>query len=281
MKVPNNSLSAMREFFNTELSDIYNRNELQIIWEALCESFVPNIHPNEDKISESEILKFLYGIKKLKKGTPYQYVSGFADFYNLKIGVNEHTLIPRPETEELVDWILKSERGENLNVKDICTGSGCIALALASKRKSWKIKATDYYTKTILKANMNAIDLGIDILIEQEDALSENLNEVELWDIIVSNPPYITQNEKAEMHASVLNFEPHVALFAEGEDALIFYRKIAENALRNLKSGGRLYFELNQYYAKEIKEIVANIGFCDVEIKTDMSGNSRMLKALK
>jgi len=281
MKVPNNSLNSMRVFFYKELAEIYNRNELQIIWDSLCESFVPHNKSSNDKISESEILRFLYGIKKLKNLCPYQYVSGFADFYNLKIGVNENTLIPRPETEELVDWILKSEKEENLNVKDICTGSGCIALALANNRKSWKIKATDYYTKTILKANMNAIDLGIDILVEQENALSENLNEVELWDIIVSNPPYITQNEKAEMHASVLNFEPHAALFADGEDALIFYRKIAENALRNLKSGGRLYFELNQYFAKEIKEIVESLGFEKTEIKIDMSGNNRMLRAYK
>ena len=281
MKVPNNSLSAMRVFFDKELADVYNRNELQIIWEALCKVFVPHIKPGDDKISESEILKFLYGIKKLKKLCPYQYVSGYADFYNLKIGVNENTLIPRPETEELVDWILKSESDEILTVKDICTGSGCIALALASKRKMWKMKATDYYTKTLHKAKMNAKELGIDILVEHEDALAENFNDAELWDIIVSNPPYITQSEKSEMHASVLDFEPHAALFAGGEDPLIFYRKIAENALRNLKSGGRLYFELNQYFAKEIKDIVENLGFEKVEIKIDMSGNSRMLRAYK
>lgn len=281
MKVPNNSLSAMRVFFDKELAEIYNRNELQIIWDSLCESFVPNINPTDDKISESEILKFLYGIKKLKKGTPYQYVSGFADFYNLKIGVNEHTLIPRPETEELVDWILKSERGENLNVKDICTGSGCIALALASKRKSWNIKGTDYYTKTLDKATQNKIELGLDIQFELEDALNIVEGEINNWDIIVSNPPYITQEEKNEMHSNVLDFEPHAALFAEGENPLVFYRVIARNAFNNLKPGGRLYFELNQYLANEIKEIVANTGFCDVEIKTDMSGNSRMLKALK
>lgn len=269
----------MHSFFKKELQILYSNAELSIVWDAICETFIPNKPSTENNISESEMLLFFNAIKKLKTGMPYQYVCGFADFYYLKIGVNKHTLIPRPETEELVDWIIKSEENNTYSVKDICTGSGCIALALKSKKNRWNIEACDWYEDTLKQAQKNAASLQLNIDLKKEDALHLEDSEYK-YDIIVSNPPYISEEEKKGMHDNVLKFEPHEALFGGEKDPLIFYKSIAEYGIKNLKSGGRIYFELNQYFAEEIKNILENYGYASVEIKKDMSGNWRMLKAI-
>lgn len=273
----------MQTFFLTELESMYERNELNIIWQALHEAFIPENEKNTDRISESQILKFLYGIKNLKRGMPYQYVCGFADFYYLRIGVNSHTLIPRPETEELVEWILKNEKETsiNLHVKDVCTGSGCIALALKNKRKSWTISGSDLYTKTLEKAQENAKELKLDVSFFEENALQINTEQKELYDIIVSNPPYISEEEKANMHENVLSYEPHAALFGGADDTLKFYRSIAQQGNISLKKGGRIYFELNQYLVFEIRDILAKLGYEEIIIQKDISGNNRMLRAVR
>ena len=279
MKVSNNSLAAMEDYFHSQCKNLYSPPALKIIWSTMLNSFLKG--KSTLLLSESEILLFLKAIKNLKNGVPYQYVCKNAAFYGLELEVNPSTLIPRPETEELVEWILNSEKDECIKLKDICTGSGCIALALKKNREKWEIYGTDYFDETLKTAQENGKKLNLSIHWLKENALEWQNTASGILDIIVSNPPYISEKEKEEMAKNVVDFEPHEALFAPGTDALIFYRKIAKQAMHDLKKGGRIYLELNQYLAEEIKEILTNAGFENVEIKVDMSGNKRMLRAIK
>lgn len=269
----------MEDYFHSQCKNLYSPPALKIIWSTMLNSFLKG--KSTLLLSESEILLFLKAIKNLKNGVPYQYVCKNAAFYGLELEVNPSTLIPRPETEELVEWILNSEKDECIKLKDICTGSGCIALALKKNREKWEIYGTDYFDETLKTAEKNGKKLNLSVRWLKENALEWKDTASGILDIIVSNPPYISEKEKEEMAKNVVDFEPHEALFASGKDALIFYRKIAKQAMHDLKKGGRIYLELNQYLADEIKEIVTDAGFENVEIKVDMSGNKRMLRAIK
>lgn len=280
MKVPDNKLISVQNFVFTELQPLYSRAELRIIWEALCEVFC-SVQPPPPNLSESELLLFFNAVKKLKTGMPYQYVTQKVHFYGLQLFVNEHTLIPRPETEELADRILQAQpAGESLQVLDACTGSGCIALALQSKRPQWKLSGFDLFPDTLAVAQKNARSAGLPVHFFPADALRpETYNHTGPLDILVSNPPYIGMQEQKDMAASVLDFEPHAALFTMQDDLLVFYRQLAVAAVTCLRKGGCFYAEINQQLPAETCRVLQEAGLSDAEAHKDMSGNWRFVTA--
>ena len=283
MKIPSNKIRAVIKYFKDQLCNIYPADEIQsFIW--LSFRHYLNISPTDlvlkqdENISESELLKFHFVVKDLKKHKPIQYILGETEFYGLKIKVNPSVLIPRPETEELVDWIIKdaSAEKEELNIIDICTGSGCIAIALQKHLPHSKIKAVDISESTLETAKNNAVTNQAEIFFSQENALSELKNENK-YDIIVSNPPYVTEKEKQFMHENVIKYEPHISLFVEDHDALKFYKSIASWALHHLTEKGKLYFEINESKGNELIALLQYLGYKKIEIRKDLNNKYRMI----
>ena len=218
-------------------------------------------------------------IERLKKQEPIQYILGYSDFCGLRFKVTPATLIPRPETSELVEWIVSEATG-NERILDIGTGSGCIAVSLAHKVPQSKVTAWDISNDALAVAAENSKANGQAVTFEQVDILAYQPTG-EQFDIIVSNPPYIKENEKEAMHSNVLDWEPHTALFVPDNDPLLFYRTIAEKGLRLLKPGGRLYFEINRAHGKETMEMLAALGYTGIELRKDFAENDRMIRAVK
>ena len=246
------------------------------------------------EFSESEIKDWNVILEQLKLELPIQYILGSTSFYGLKFEVNENVLIPRPETEELVEWIINSnlkissaqfgkasgERFNNLKILDIGTGSGCIAIALAKNLPNAQVFAIDVSERALATAKKNAEQNDVNINFIQKNIL-ETTDLEQQFDIIVSNPPYVRNLEKAEIKKNVLEHEPNLALFVDDHNALIFYRKIGELAQKNLSKQGKLYFEINQYLGKETVELLESLGFSDIELKKDIYGNDRMIRSGK
>lgn len=218
-------------------------------------------------------------IERLKKQEPIQYILGYGDFCGLRFKVTQATLIPRPETSELVEWIASEATGKE-SILDIGTGSGCIAVSLAHKLSQSKVTAWDISDDALAVAAENSKANGQAVTFEQVDILAYQ-HTGEQFDIIVSNPPYIKENEKESMHANVLDWEPHTALFVPDNDPLLFYRTIAEKGLTILKPGGRLYFEINRAHGKETMEMLAALGYTGIELRKDFADNDRMIRAVK
>jgi release factor glutamine methyltransferase len=237
------------------------------------------------ELSKDELEYFLNALIELKQEKPIQYIIGETEFYGLIFKVNEDTLIPRPETEELVHWILKEEKINKLNILDIGTGTGCIAISLAKNLDNSKVNALDISKKALIIAKQNASLNMVDINFIEGDILDKNIDsqfnlDPNNFDIIVSNPPYVREKEKQEIKNNVLDNEPHLALFVKDNDPLIFYDKIADFALKNLSKKGKLYLEINQYLSSETIELLKLKGFRKVEIKKDLFNNYRMIKAI-
>ena len=218
-------------------------------------------------------------IERLKKQEPIQYILGYSDFCGLRFKVTPATLIPRPETSELVEWIASEATG-NESILDIGTGSGCIAVSLAHKLPQSKVTAWDISHEAIAVATENSKANGCSVAFEQVDILAYQPTD-EQFDIIVSNPPYIKENEKEAMHSNVLDWEPHTALFVPDSDPLLFYRTIAKKGLQALRPGGRLYFEINRAHGKETMEMLAALGYTGIELRKDFADNDRMIRAVK
>ena len=230
--------------------------------------------------SENEILNWNAILEKLKIQIPIQYIIGTTHFYGLEFIVDENVLIPRPETEELVDWIVKLNsklsKKKNLKILDIGTGSGCIAVSLAKNIPNSEVFAIDVSEKALAIAKKNAILNKVPVTFLHKNILeTKDLNQK--FDIIVSNPPYVRNLEKAEIKPNVLDNEPHLALFVPDNDPLIFYKKIAELAAANLNPNGQLFFEINQYLGKETQELLEYIGLKNIELRKDIYGNDRMI----
>jgi len=240
--------------------------------------------------SEKEIQEWNLILEALKKEIPIQYILGTTEFFGLKFKVNENVLIPRPETEELVEWIIQDAKIQRLKssdpkfrdgirILDIGTGSGCIAISLAKNIPEAKVYAIDVSSEALKTAKENAGINQVEVVFLEKNILETSDLEMQ-FDIIVSNPPYVRNLEKEEIKKNVLDNEPHLALFVEDDDALIFYRKIAELAAKNLHPDGRLYFEINQYLGEEMVELLHNKGFQDIELRKDIYDNDRMTKAV-
>ena len=285
MRISSNKYADVINFFRSELKDLYEKGEIETFIVFCFEEFL-NVKKSElllrssVTMSESEMLRFTSVIKELKTHKPIQYILGKADFCGMKFKVNENVLIPRPETEELVEHIRSELRGEKFEVIDIGTGSGCIAIALKKIFPQANVSALDVSEKALELAKQNADLNKTEINFFQADIL-QPINQLtnQLLDLIVSNPPYIKLSEKKTMNKNVSTFEPHIALFVEDEDALIFYKAISDFALKHLTKNGKLFFEINESHGKEVQELLKQKGFKNIEIKKDLSGKDRMMVA--
>jgi len=230
-------------------------------------------------LSLEEIEKWNSVLVQLEQHRPIQYIFGKAHFYGMDFEVNENTLIPRPETEELVEWIIHENRSRGaLKILDIGTGSGCIAISLAKNLPGAEVYAIDVSEKALDVARRNAIHNNVKVHFILKDILAaETLPEA--FDVIVSNPPYVRELEKMEIRPNVLEYEPHLALFVKDSDPLLFYRKIALLAKGNLPKNGRMYFEINQYLGNKTAEMFESYAFKNVILRKDMYGNDRMIGA--
>lgn len=276
-------LKQYKTHFFDSLKNIQDEQEIESFFFILTE-YLHNIkrvdvalNPNFE-LSEDDVEKWNAILAELQLEKPIQYITGDAWFFRLRFEVNENTLIPRPETEELVEWILSSSIIHHpSSILDIGTGTGCIPISLKTNLPKANVSAIDVSEKALEVAKRNAISNKVDISFIQADILEvEDLSQY--FDIIVSNPPYVRNLEKEEIKKNVLDYEPHLALFVEDTDALLFYRKIAQLALKNLAPNGLLFFEINQYLGKETVELLENLGFKNIELKKDMYGNDRMIR---
>ena len=271
------------------LSPLYDSLEMKAIIALLFEEVCglsrldmlmnPNIVLSEEK---SEILSCY--AEMLAEGVPVQQVLGYEYFLGRRFEVNPDVLIPRPETAELVDWIV-SEAPIGVNVLDVGTGSGCIAISLAALINNSRVFAYDLSTKALKTAILNAERLNVSNVTFVHKDILESQNErfehpnVDNFDIIVSNPPYIMHKEKSEMSANVLDYEPHLALFVPDSDPLLFYRAIGNYGLKNLRHGGRLYFEINAALGRETCQLLESLGYRDIILRKDLNGLDRMISA--
>jgi release factor glutamine methyltransferase len=267
------TISQCRNLFVQRLEPIYDAQEALSIFYRWADA---RLSLNRMQISmspDAEVtVDFDSDLIRLEKGEPIQYIIGTTWFYGLEFQVTPDVLIPRPETEELVDWIVQSKpKGEIL---DLCTGSGCIAVSLA-KTLNQKVTAVDVSAGALEVAKQNAKLNEVEVEFLERDVL--NLEDFSgKFEVIVSNPPYVRELEKAEILPNVLEHEPHLALFVPDDDALIFYRKIAQWSLAHLAPNGRLYFEINQYLGPQTVKMLEGFGY-KVELRKDMAGNDRMI----
>ena len=290
MFVQSNTIKAIKSYFREKLQNMFSVSEIKLIVnQAICSRLnltkADLILADEMRLSESDLLYFRSIVKRLQEHEPMQYVFGDTVFYDLEIKCDQRALIPRPETEELVDWIVQDFSSMKVDkILDLCTGSGCIALALKNQFSETKIQALEFSSEALALAKENAEALNLEIELIEMDVFAEfsDFNfELNSYDVWVSNPPYIPLVEKTLMDTNVLDFEPEMALFVEDDQALIFYKEIALKALKYLKSGGSLYFELNENFADETSKLISDLGFIAIEIKLDLQGKKRMLKAIK
>jgi len=282
MFVQDNTVKSIKNYFFDRLAPKFSNSELKLMFnefliDHLKISRSDLISADSLKLSESDLLHFRSIVKRLETDEPFQYVLGSTEFYGLELYCDERALIPRPETEELVDWIIKESKNSK-SIIDLCTGSGCIALALKSVLALAEIIAVDISEGAISLAKQNAHKTDLAVQFQLLDVLVET-NEFsnQQFDLIVSNPPYIPKRDKSEMHKNVLDFEPEIALFVEDEDPLIFYRKISEFGLKHLKKGGILYFEIHEKFSTEVHELMIQLNYQNVQTRKDMQGKNRMI----
>ena len=276
-----------KNIFFQELSSLYDEKEIESFFYIILEkkhqlkridlALKPTLELDENQLVQWDLIT-----EELKTQKPIQYILGETFFYGLRFVVNENTLIPRPETEELVALILSNNHvktASNLKILDIGTGSGCIAISLVKNISTATVFALDVSEKALEIAKINAEknDVAVTFLLKnilETDDLEQN------FDIIVSNPPYVRNLEKREINKNVLEYEPHLALFVEDDDALLFYKKIAALAQKNLFPDGKLFFEINQYLGKETVELLEKLDFKNIQLFKDIYGNDRMISAI-
>lgn len=287
-------LKAIQDIFHKELDTIYGIHEVDSFFYILIDhyfklpKYITALEPDY-VISKLDESKLFSALAQLNQQKPIQYIIGETDFFGLPFRVNPSVLIPRPETEELVRWIINcypelvSE--SQLNILDIGTGSGCIAIALAKNIKNANVCALDVSKEALKVAEENAqlnrvgvSFINCDIL---SDCSSKTVSESYQFDIIVSNPPYVRDLEKLQMKPNVLDNEPHTALFVEDHNPLLFYDAIVAFSKTALKPNGSLYFEINEYFGTKICNLLETNGFKDVELRQDLFGKDRMIKATR
>ena len=296
------NLGELKKIFHSELANLYEKDEIESFFKLLMNEYL-RLKPfelliNSEYIIENKKEELIFdALSQLKLEKPIQYILSKTHFYGLEFILNNNVLIPRPETEELVDWIIKevqsienkredlkvSEQTKNykqqttIKILDIGTGSGCIAISLAKNLPNIQVYALDVSEQALTIARLNAKNNKVEI-----EFIAANVLELEKlpyqFDIIVSNPPYVREVEKTLMKNNVIKYEPHLALFVKNEDPLLFYKQISKLASKHLIKGGWLYFEINQYLGKETIEILKINKFTEIELKKDLYGNDRMLK---
>lgn len=289
MFVATNTGKAVRLYMKERLEAKFSENEIRFFFRESIQHRI-KLTPSELllvddlKFSESDLLYFRSIVKRLLANEPFQHIIGHTYFYDLKIKCTRDALIPRPETEELVDWVVQSFSQNPEIIIDICTGSGCIALALKTHFLSSKIIATDISKLALNLAIVNAKQIDCEIDFVEHSILNQaiaDLVQVESVGVVVSNPPYIPQKESVEMSQNVVDFDPHIALFVPDNDPLIFYREISIKSFPILRKDGMLFFEIHESYGNEVVELLKEIGYKSIELRKDLQGKDRMIKALK
>lgn len=291
-------LKAIKEEFFDALCGLYEKEEINNFFFLLTEAYYDvkridlAMHPEKTVEDTKPIFDAL---EQLKHQKPIQYILGDTEFYGLKFKVNPNVLIPRPETEALVSWILscysgRSEASETLNILDIGTGSGCIAIALAKNLPQASVYALDVSAEALEVAKYNAKKNNVNITLIQDDILNPCHAELvtersrsaasRRFDIIVSNPPYVREQEKSLMQPNVLENEPHVALFVKNDNALVFYESISKFAKKHLKENGQLFFEINEFLGKDTVALLKQYDLAAIELRQDIFGKDRMVKGI-
>ena len=285
IRVATNTVQAVLDQYQRDLSDLYGTSEVRAIafavfrdrlgWDA---AEVLLYRPGT--LSESELLSVYLPLKRLRIGEPLQYVLGYTGFHGLRIQVDPSVLIPRSETEELVDRISRSRSIAPQRILDIGTGSGCIALALKKRFPQAGVSGLDASAKALAVASRNAKANGLEVSWSLADVLDPAW-EIPVADLVVSNPPYVPRSEEASLASNVKDHEPHLALFVDDVDPLLFYRVIGQQAFRSLPEGGELWFEGHHIHTPAVGRALEDIGFGSVEVLSDLSGSARFIHAVR
>lgn len=280
------TVQQLSDFIRTNLREYYPADEISqlifLIFNHLLNYSKIDIHLNERFQISDKIYKQTENIVlQLRNYKPIQYIFGETEFYGLKFYVNSSVLIPRPETEELVRWIIDDNKQKHLKILDVGTGSGCIAVTLAKFMKRVAVTATDLSQQAISMAEKNAGLNGVSVRLFKHDILSEeNIFPDAFFDLVVSNPPYVLKSEAASMGLNVKNYEPGEALFVDDEDPLVYYRSILKFCKKYLKEKGLLYIEINELMGLSVTKLLADSGFSDLMLRKDLNGKDRMVRAL-
>lgn len=278
------TVDEFQKYAWSRLAPLYAEREVRAITALFMETSL-GWSPTEmslrrrEELAMEQLSLLQTGLQRLEQHEPVQYVTGTAYFWGLSFRVAPGVLIPRQETEELVDWVIKDNPEKELKVLDIGTGSGCISISLAKERPQYQISALDFAPEALNIAYHNAERHGSKILFLQKDILQASPEDAFELDIIISNPPYIKESEKADMRPHVLAHEPEAALFVPDDDALLFYRKIAELGIQWLRPGGKLYFEINEALGKEVVALLKALSYDEVVLRKDLNGKDRMVRA--
>ena len=283
-----------KDLFREALASNFSMSEIQHIWRQILTHFL-SISPIEQiamgdhqfSLQQSKVIDGI--VKRLIKNEPFQYILGELEFYGLELKSDNRALIPRPETEELVHWIVEETKVLPLNILDVCSGSGCISLALSQTFQGAEVWGYELSKEAIELSEENALALKlpveykcVDVLdVDQFTSALKKQTKLGLLDLVVSNPPYIPNQEKGMMEDVVLNYEPEIALFVPDEDPLLFYRGIAQGILPFLSTSGALYFECHYLHLENTRNLLLELGFTNVEKRKDLQGKWRMLKAQK
>ena len=295
MSLKSKDYKSLKVSFTESLASQFTASEINLMWrESLWHYFA--ISTSEQLISNNRIFsaneydQLSQIVNRLKAGEPFQYIIGEIEFYGLELKIDTRALIPRPETEELVDWICQDHKDEVKNILDVCSGSGCIALALSNVFQNSNVYGVEYSKDAIDLAKDNALKLKLPANFKEVDVLEEKTftaflnHQVQtngLFEVVVSNPPYIPNCEKSDIEENVLDYEPELALFVPDEDPLLFYRVISESIKPFLSTNAALYFECHYLYVDQTREILVELGYRNVEKRQDLQGKWRMLKAQK
>ena len=283
MFVIDNQLKTVKKYFTEQLKNLFTSTEINSMWkEIIClrlkwnqSDFILN---TTFRLSESDLLFIRSYVHRLKKNEPFQYIHGITTFFGLELICDKRALIPRPETEELVAWTV--EFGPHKTIADLCTGSGCIALGLKSKFSESNVTGLDISSDALSLAKENSKLSNLDVEFILADVLNINGDLLDQkWDCIISNPPYIPTNERESIAENVLNFEPEISLFVENENPIIFYEAIVKYAKSNLSKNGFLFFEIHPDFSAEISDLLNLKGFINIELRKDLQGKNRMIKA--
>ena len=288
MNIRTNLLREIKKQYQKELAAFYGEQEAGSLMNVLVNHFFGlsrvdmSLKP-DFRLTETEILKLHFAVKDLKNEKPVQYIIGETEFSGLKLKVTPDVLIPRPETEEMVELIVKDTLGkEKLKILDVGTGSGCIALALKKKLPFSVITALDVSNAALEVAKENSRLNKLDIELKNIDILDiSSWQKLDRFDLIVSNPPYVTEEDKVLMKKNVTDFEPHLALFVTNEDPLLFYRVIAEFAINHLIEGGSLWFEINENLGDEVLSLLQEKGFVNMALHADLFGRARFVSSVR
>ncbi len=283
MFVIDNQLKTAKNYFSEQLKNLFSSTEINSMWkEIICfrlnwnhSDFILN---TTSRLSESDLLFIRSYVHRLKNNEPFQYIHGTTTFFGLELKCDKRALIPRPETEELVAWVV--EFGPYKTIVDLCTGSGCIALGLKSKFSESDITGLDISMNALSLAQENSKLTNLDVEFILADVLNINGDLLDQkWDCIISNPPYIPTNERESIAENVLNFEPEISLFVGNDNPLIFYKAIVEYAKSNLSENGILFFEIHPNFSAEISDLLKLKGFINIQLRKDLQGKNRMIKA--